>query len=130
MSRSRGLHGGRYLEGVKDRPLLLLDIDGVLNPWAAPTCPEDFDEYVFFPKDEQPHRLAKQHGRWIRDLAGTFEVVWASAWGMAANDLVGAVLDLPRFDWVPYPSDPFPPIRRSRRSRRSWAIGRRPGSTT
>jgi NAD(P)-dependent dehydrogenase (short-subunit alcohol dehydrogenase family) len=24
---------------------LVLDVDGVLNPWAAPACPADFREY-------------------------------------------------------------------------------------
>jgi hypothetical protein len=94
---------------MTERPLLLLDIDGVLNPWAAPTCPEGFAEYILFPNDEQPHRFAEHHGEWIRELARSFEVVWASAWGMVADDLVAPILGLPKFRWVPFPPTPFPP---------------------
>jgi len=92
-----------------DRPLLLLDIDGVLNPWAAPTLPDGFKEHVLFPKDERPHRFSEHHGEWIRELARSFEVVWASAWGSVANQLLAPILRLPEFDWVPYPPTPFPP---------------------
>jgi hypothetical protein len=94
---------------VDERPLLLLDIDGVLDPWAATACPDGFEEHVLFPADEQPHRFARHHSRWIRDLDRRFEIAWASAWGMVANDLVGPILGLPTFAWVPYPEDPWPP---------------------
>jgi hypothetical protein len=93
-----------------DRPLLLLDIDGVLNPWAATTLPEGFAEYVLFPADEEPHRFAAHHGEWIRELARSFDVVWASAWGSVANRLLAPILGLPEFPWVPFPPTPFPPF--------------------
>jgi hypothetical protein len=47
---------------VSDRPLLLVDIDGVLNPYAAITCPDGYTEYAVFPEDDQPMRLAASHG--------------------------------------------------------------------
>jgi hypothetical protein len=93
-----------------DRPLLLLDIDGVLNPWAATTLPEGFAKYVLFPADEEPHRFAAHHGEWIRELARSFDVVWASAWGSVANRLLAPILGLPEFPWVPFPPTPFPPV--------------------
>ena len=31
------------------RPALLLDVDGVLNPYGTVTCPEGFTEYDLFP---------------------------------------------------------------------------------
>lgn len=33
-----------------DRPLLLLDVDGVLNPYGA-ECPAGFTEHVLFPDE-------------------------------------------------------------------------------
>ena len=30
-------------------PLLLLDVDGALNPFAAPACPPGYTEHDFFP---------------------------------------------------------------------------------
>ncbi|MBF4135724.1 hypothetical protein IM796_17290 [Streptomyces albidoflavus] len=45
----------------------MLDVDGVLNPLAAPACPDGYREYAFFPEDDRrptgrlgqvPHRTA------------------------------------------------------------------------
>lgn len=43
------------------RPLLLLDVDGVLNPFAAPACPPGYREHGFFPDDDPPVRLNDSH---------------------------------------------------------------------
>lgn len=67
-------------------PLLLLDIDGILNPWAAAECPSG---YVV-------HRWWRQiwsrpeHGTALRDLAGRIgaELVWASSWAHDTNTTV------------------------------------------
>jgi hypothetical protein len=39
-------------------PILLLDLDGVLNPFAAPACPDGYQERVFF---EEPERYRGAH---------------------------------------------------------------------
>ena len=88
--------------------MLLLDIDGVLNPFAALDCPAGYTEHEVFP-GEEPVRLCPAHGEWIAELAGPFEVVWASAWGVDANRLLGPLLDLPAFAHVDFPPTPFPP---------------------
>jgi hypothetical protein len=49
------------------RPALLLDVDGVLNPYGAVTCPEGFTEHDLFP-GEEPVRLCRAHGEWISKL--------------------------------------------------------------
>jgi hypothetical protein len=85
------------------RPLLLVDVDGVLNPYAAAACPEGYLEYDLFP-DEEPIRLAEVHGSWLRDLAQIFEPTWATGWGNEANRLIAPILGLPR-----YPAIEFPP---------------------
>lgn len=72
------------------RPLLLLDVDGPLNPYAARwfTTRVARDGYVFH--DVGPVggfatlrvALHPQHGRWLRELAAAddgFDLVWA-AW--------------------------------------------------
>ena len=68
-------------------PLLLLDVDGVLNPFAAPACPPGYTEHEFFP-GEDPVRLCAAHGPWLRELATRFHIVWATAWGADANRLL------------------------------------------
>lgn len=89
------------------RPVLLLDVDGVLNPYVAAFCPAGYTEHALFP-GEEPVRLCRRHGEWIAELADSFEVVWASAWGSEANRLLGPLLGLPGLAFVKFPPLPFP----------------------
>ena len=96
-------------------PLLLLDVDGVLNPYVAPACPPGYTEHKFFP-GEDPVRICAAHGAWLRELATRYEIVWATAWEDGANQLLAPLLQLPdlpviRFPRVPFhPRDKLPPI--------------------
>lgn len=78
-----------------DRPLLLVDVDGVLNPFphgpADPT-PEGFDPYVL---DGYHVWLSPTHGDWLRELATVFELVWGTTWEDRANVLIAPILGLP-----------------------------------
>ncbi len=87
--------------------MLLLDVDGVLNPYGA-DCPPGFVEHALFPDEHEPVRLCAAHGGWIAELADRYDVVWATAWGELANRLLGPLLGLPRFPVVPFPDPPFP----------------------
>jgi hypothetical protein len=73
------------------------------------TCPDGFYEYELFPEDDEPVRLAAVHGEWLRELSAAFDLVWASAWGFQAHQLLGPILDLAEFPFVPMPPIPFPP---------------------
>jgi hypothetical protein len=53
---SMGVHTGQMT-----RPALLLDVDGVINPYGTATCPAGFTEYDLFP-GEEPVRLCPAHG--------------------------------------------------------------------
>ncbi|WP_119293981.1 HAD domain-containing protein [Streptomyces sp. YIM 130001] len=89
------------------RPLLLLDVDGVLNPFAADDCPEGYREHAFFPEDESPVRLCDAHGPWLNDLAQGFDLVWATGWEDEANTFITPVLSLPLLPVVRFPPAPF-----------------------
>jgi hypothetical protein len=93
------------------RPYLLIDVDGVLNPYAAEICPEPFREYDFFP-GEAAVRLAEIHGEWLRDLAGVFDLVWATGWQHKADELIAPKLGLPRLPVIEFefPGAPFQPF--------------------
>ena len=91
---------------VVDRPLLLLDVDGVLNPYGD-ECPPGFTEHVLFPEEIEPVRVCAGHGAWIAELAGVYEVVWATAWGEEANRLLAPLLGVARLPVVPFPRTPF-----------------------
>jgi hypothetical protein len=89
-------------------PLLLLDVDGVLNPFAAPACPAGYTEHHFFP-GEEPVRLCPAHGSWLQELATRFQIVWATAWGADANRLLAPLLRFPDLPVIPFPAVPFHP---------------------
>jgi hypothetical protein len=88
--------------------MLLLDVDGVLNPYGQ-DCPAGFVEHLVVPDEDVPVRLCAVHGEWIAELAGAYDVVWATAWGELANRLLAPLLGLPRFPVVPFPPVPFAP---------------------
>jgi hypothetical protein len=88
--------------------MLLLDVDGVLNPFAAETCPEGYREYSFFP-GEEPVRLCVPHGDWLAGLAERYELVWATGWEDDANRVLAPVLSLPSLPVIRFPPAPFAP---------------------
>lgn len=89
------------------RPLLLMDVDGVLNPY--PDCPDGFKEYDFFPEDDEPVRLAAIHRDWLHELAEGFTMVWATGWGEDANRLLCPHFGLPELPVIAFPPVPFDP---------------------
>jgi len=92
------------------RPLLLVDFDGVLNPFAAARCPTGFTEFGLdeFPGDE-PVRLNPDHARWLRDLAPRYEMAWASACPEDLNLYCARLIRLAPMQRVPMPTPPFDP---------------------
>lgn len=91
------------------RPIVLLDLDGVLNPFDALTCPDGFEERVLF-EGEEPIRYCAAHSGWIRELAEAADVWWATAWGQNANDLYLPLIGLESLPFVPIPHRlPFAP---------------------
>jgi hypothetical protein len=80
-------------EADRLRPLLLVDVDGVLNPWAAERCPAGYCEYGFFPGERV--LLSASHGEMLASLATSYELVWATAWQHEANRLICPTFALP-----------------------------------
>jgi hypothetical protein len=70
------------------KPVLLVDVDGVLNPSGFDQPPGGFTPNRFFPEDDDPALLAELHGEWLRELSHVFGMVWASAWGEEANRFI------------------------------------------
>jgi len=89
------------LDSDDPRPLLLVDVDGVLNPWRAVECPPGFREYSFFPGVRV--RLSEGHGELLRELASSFELVWATAWEHRANRLICPVIAIPELPVIEFP---------------------------
>jgi hypothetical protein len=91
------------LNGADPRPVLLIDVDGVLNPWLAPECPPGFGVYDFFPGERV--LLSPGHGELLTSLASAYELVWATAWEHRANKFISPVLSLPELPVIEFPLD-------------------------
>ena len=76
------------------KPLLLLDIDGVLMP-AGKTPPVRFETVEL---NGYQLVVSKQHSQWLQRLMDSYELVWATTWGEQANVSVGPALGLPNLE--------------------------------
>ena len=73
------------------RPLLLLDVDGVLQP-VGRSVPPGFERFT---TEGLGVVLSARHGLWLNERTGIFEIVGATTWGAAANAAIGSRLGLP-----------------------------------
>ncbi|MEV6160868.1 hypothetical protein AB0L71_02890 [Streptomyces sp. NPDC052052] len=96
------------------KPLLLIDIDGPLNPYAAlmlRRVPVGYALYLTRPAgwdygSPLPVLLNPDHGRSLLALAGRYELVWATTWKDEANRWIGPRLGLPPLPYIDWPSMP------------------------
>ncbi|MET7277077.1 HAD domain-containing protein [Kribbella sp. NPDC005582] len=86
------------------RPLLLLDVDGPLNPYAADQPPPGYLRHEIVEGDRSwVVHLNPQHGEALRVLTATFDLVWASSWEHGANRLLSPLLGLPQLPTILWP---------------------------
>ncbi|MCC9308470.1 hypothetical protein LN042_15470 [Kitasatospora sp. RB6PN24] len=89
-----------------DRPLLLLDVDGPLNPYAAePERRPPGYLTLRVPRIREPGAtlrvwLNPDHGAAL--LALEFELCWATAWEAHANRWVSPAVDLPELPHIDF----------------------------
>ncbi|MFF1820997.1 HAD domain-containing protein [Kribbella sp. NPDC058245] len=99
------------------RPLLLLDVDGPLNPYRAKAIPPGYVRHEIVEGEKTwVVLLNPQHGVELNTLAGSFELVWATTWEHGANRLLGPLLGLPELPVIIWP--PRESMTRTRRG--SW----------
>ncbi|MFI0987382.1 HAD domain-containing protein [Streptomyces exfoliatus] len=93
------------------KPLLLIDVDGPLNPYAAQRerRPQGYTTHRMRPSgwlfEAKPLRvwLNPEHGGELLALAEAYELVWATTWKGEANDWIGPHLGLPELPFVDWP---------------------------
>jgi hypothetical protein len=92
----------------KNKPVILLDVDGPLNPYAAKSTkrPEGYQTHRFKPKGFEYGNGLRV---WLNPLHGPAlmaldcELIWATAWEHDANVWIGPHLGLPELpviEWV------------------------------
>lgn len=90
--------------------LLLLDVDGPLNPWAGPAGerPDGYVEHRFRVSRWRRKRLRAWlnpgHGAELLKVAERTGagLVWATAWGHRANTMVGPAIGLPELPVIEF----------------------------
>ena len=78
------------------RPLLFVDVDGVLSLFGWRQAPGPLHLV-----DGIPHCLPKAGGERLSRLSQSFELVWATGWEERANEYLPHLLELPFRD-LPY----------------------------
>ena len=78
------------------RPLLLIDVDGVLNPLAVRRQGYVPPGFVAHDLDGLRVFLAREHGIWLTSLAVDFDLVWATSWEHDADRLIAERVGVPR----------------------------------
>lgn len=77
------------------KPILGLDIDGVLNAFASPyDLPTHTEMYVggFWVLLN-----TEDHPKWIAELEEYFDIVWATMWTHNANELIAPIMGIGPF---------------------------------
>ncbi|MDL4770549.1 HAD domain-containing protein [Actinomadura xylanilytica] len=90
-------------------PVILLDVDGVLNPLERPH--RGFRRHRCSPRGVSYRLwLNAGHGRMLLDLAESTgaELTWASYWCEEANQWIAPLVGLPELPFVPIPWFPGP----------------------
>lgn len=88
-----------------NRPLLLVDVDGVISLFGFPPHLRPDGDWLMV--DGISHLISAGAGAHLRTLSARYELVWCTGWEEKANDYLPAPLGLPgplphlRFDAAP-----------------------------
>ncbi len=87
-----------------NKPLLGLDVDGVLNAFASPyDLPTHTEAYV---GGYWVLLNTEDHPKWIAELQEHFEIVWATMWTHNANEFIAPILDIGPFPVIDHNAIP------------------------
>ena len=104
------------------RPLLLVDIDGVISLFRTPPADGGFTpvEGSFHSIEGIPHFLSSTAAGHLLDLAGLYDLVWCSGWEERADEHLPHLLGLPAR--LPHLSFDRDVGGRTRHSRAHWKL--------
>lgn len=96
--------------GAQERPLLLVDVDGVISLFGFEGAPPAHSSFHWI--DGIPHCLSSRAAAHLLGLWPLFDLAWASGWEEKANEYLPHLLGLP---------GPLPHLRFERSASRSGA---------
>lgn len=87
------------------KPLLLVDVDGVLSLFGSGLDIRPGDRWLTV--EGIPHLLSEEAGKHLRGLAAEFECVWCTGWEEKADEYLRAAYALPgRFPHLVFAAPP------------------------
>jgi hypothetical protein len=92
LGRRRGTNG--------DKPILAIDIDGVISLFGFDEGEQPPGEFHLV--DGLPHFISRPAGERISRLLDTYEGVWASGWEDRANDHLPRILGVPELPFLTF----------------------------
>ena len=102
---------------MMEKPLLLIDVDGPLNPWMSTITQAKkagYERYMMNPMKSDGRKwqdahgtclrvfLNPQHGEQLLKLAELYELVWCTTWEHDANSLIGPRIGLPKLPVIEF----------------------------
>ena len=90
-------------EGI-DKPLLFVDIDGVISVFGF--TPAERPAGTWLNVDGVPHLISAAASGHLLALARTFDLVWCSGWEEKADEHLPHLLGLPRFPHLSFERNP------------------------
>ena len=90
------MHQGPPNAGAAERPILFVDVDGVISLFGFPADARPPGRFHMV--DGIAHCIGERCGDRLRRLLERFELVWATGWEEKANDYLPFLLELPDLD--------------------------------
>lgn len=88
---------------MAEKPLLLIDVDGPLNPWQqSNTQLRKGKKYAMHKLEGYQVWLCRRHGAELMKLADLYELVWCTTWEHKANTLIGPRIGLPELPVIEF----------------------------
>jgi hypothetical protein len=75
------------------KPLLLVDVDGVISLFGFPSNERPAGSWMFI--DGSPHLISATAAGHLQALGADFDLVWCTGWEEKANEYLPGVLGLP-----------------------------------
>lgn len=88
---------------MSEKPVLAVDVDGVVSLFGFEETPE-LPAASFEMVDGIIHCISLATGNLLRELAGHFDLVWASGWEDRTTRLA-RILDLPEYPYLTFGGD-------------------------